>query len=135
MKEVTCDIDQFAVGLQELLSDIVPSVEDQLSKEIPKLARKGAKRLQKEAASHWNGKTGERYSGGFSSKKTSSGAITTAEIGNAEVPGLVHLLEKGHATLTARRVPGIPHVAPVYDELEPEVIKAVEKAVGRALEG
>lgn len=135
MREVSCDIENFAIGLQELISDIEPSIEDELSIEIPKLGRKGAKMLKKEAASHWQGKTGKRYSSGFSSKKTSSGRITTAEIGNSEVPGLVHLLEKGHATLTSRRVPGIPHVAPVYDELEPQVIKAVEKAVGKALEG
>lgn len=131
--QVTCDIDEFAFGLEQLLSDIAPNMEKQLDVEIPKLGRKGAKMLRENAGQRWTGVTGQRYSSGFTSKKTKGGKITTAEIGNKNVPGLVHLLEKGHATLAGRRVAGIPHVSVVYDELEPQVMEAVEDAVGRAL--
>lgn len=134
-KNITCDAENFAIGLEELLSDIEPSIERELSEAIPKIARKGAKKLKQSAKSRWTGKTGRKYAEGFSSKKIKSGVVTTAEIGNKNIPGLVHLLEKGHETLTGRRVEGIPHVAPVYDELEPEVVETVEKAVGKALEG
>lgn len=132
---ITCDSESFAIGMEELLSDIAPDVAKNLSQAIPRIARKGAKQLREEAGARWTGVTGTRYSKGFSSKKIASGAVTTAEIGNKAAPGLVHLLEKGHETLTSRRVEGIPHVAPVYDRLEPEVIEAVEKAVEEALEG
>lgn len=134
-KHVTCDAESFAIGLEELLSDIAPDVAEGISEEIPRLARKGAKDLRTEAGARWTGKTGSKYSKGFSSKTIKTGAVATAEIGNRSMPGLVHLLEKGHETLTSRRVEGIPHVRPVYERLEPEVVKAVERAVGEALEG
>lgn len=134
-KHVTCDAESFAIGMEELLSDIEPEIAKNLSEEIPRIARKGAKELREEAGSRWTGKTGSKYSKGFSSKTIQTGSVTTAEIGNRSMPGLVHLLEKGHETLTSRRVQGIPHVAPVYDRLEPQVIEAVDRAVGEALEG
>lgn len=123
------------MALDSLVSDIEPDIERELSEEIPKLGRKGAKMLREEASSHWDGVTGERYSKGFSSSKVSSGKLTTAEIGNRNAPGLVHLLEKGHATLTGRRVAGTPHVSVVYDKLEPDVERVVARAVDDALEG
>lgn len=134
-KQVTCDAESFAIGMEELLSDIEPDIARNLSEEIPRLARKGAKDLREEAGKRWTGKTGSRYSKGFSSKTLKTGRATTAEIGNRTMPGLVHLLEKGHETLTSRRARAYPHVAPVYDRLEPEVLEAVSKAVGEALEG
>lgn len=134
-KHISCDSDHFAIGMEELLSDIEPAVAENLSEELPRLGRKGAKELRQEAGERWTGKTGRAYSKGFSSKKVQSGMVTTVEIGNSAMPGLVHLLEKGHETLTSRRVEGIPHVAPVFDRLEPQVVDAVSKAVGEALEG
>lgn len=134
-RNITCDSEHFAIGMGELLSDIEPDLAESLSAEIPRIARRGAKELRQEAGKRWGGKTGRRYAAGFSSKQLKAGPVTTAEIGNRAAPGLVHLLEKGHETLTSRRVEGIPHVAPVYDRLEPEVVKAVEKSVDEALEG
>lgn len=134
-KQVVCDAENFAIGMDELLSDIAPDVAKKISVEIPKVARSGAKTLREEAGKRWKGKTGKRYSSGFQARKIQDGIVTTAEIGNKNVPGLVHLLEKGHETLTSRRVAGIPHVAPVYNELEPKVLKAISDAVGEALEG
>lgn len=133
-KQISCDSEHFAIGMEELLADIQPNVAEGLSVAIPKIARKGAKELRKVAGERWTGKTGSKYSKGFTSKKIQSGQVTTAEIGNKNMPGLVHLLEKGHETLTSRRVDGIPHVAPVYNMLEPEVIEAVNKVVEEALE-
>lgn len=133
-KNITCDSEHFAIGMEELFADIEPNIAKELSTSIPKVARKGAKRLREEAKGRWKGVTGQRYAAGFSSKTIKTGTVTTAEIGNKNMPGLVHLLEKGHETLTSRRVAGIPHVAPVYQEIEPEVIEAVTKAVGDALE-
>lgn len=132
---ISCDADAFAIGLEELLADIEPEVAEGISEEIPKVARKGAKRLREVAGAKWTGKTGSKYAKGFSSKTLSTGTVASAEIGNKAMPGLVHLLEKGHETLTSRRVAGIPHVSTVYDEIEPEVIEAVDRAVGEALEG
>lgn len=134
-KHITCNSDQFAFGMEELLSDIPPDVARNLSARIPKVGREGAKDLREEAGARWTGTTGRKYSKGFSAKTVEEGTVTTVEIGNKTFPGLVHLLEKGHESLTSRRVEGIPHVAPVYDRLEPKVIKAVDDSIEEALEG
>lgn len=134
-KHVTCDWEDLSWGFQELLGDIPPEVTAQMQTVVPKVARKGAKELRSEAAKRWDGKTGSRYSAGFSSTTLKSGVVTSAEIGNRAVPGLVHLLEKGHATLTGRRTAAYPHVAPVFDrtvapELEREIGKAIDRVLG-----
>lgn len=90
-KQVTCNADNFAIGMKELLSDIQPDVAKEVSVAIPKVARKGAKMLREDAKDRWKGKTGQRYAAGFSSRTDKTGVITTAEIGNKNMPGLVHL--------------------------------------------
>lgn len=134
--EVACDWLDFAAGIEQLVGDIAPDVESEMQKAIPKVARKGAKALREEASSRWNGTTGARYSAGFSSRQLKGGDGVAAEIGNRTAPGLVHLLEKGHATLNGRRVAGIPHVAPVFEQVVvPELEMEVAAGVDRALEG
>lgn len=135
-KHVTCDWENLSWGVEQLLGDIPPEVTAQMQQVVPKVARKGAKELRAEAAKRWNGKTGSRYSGGFSSTVLKSGTVTSAEIGNRAVPGLVHLLEKGHATIGGGRARAYPHVAPVFDStVAPELERAVGEAVDRVLGG
>lgn len=134
--EVACDWLNFATGIEQLVGDIAPDVEHEMQKAIPKVARKGAKAVREEASARWNGTTGARYSAGFSSRQLKGGDGVAAEIGNKAVPGLVHLLEKGHATLTSRRVAGVPHLAPVFESVVvPELEREVAAGVDRALEG
>lgn len=135
-KNVTCDWLDFSAGIREVVGDIAPEVTAQMQTVVPKVARKGAKELRSEAAERWNGKTGSKYSSGFSSTVLRSGTDTAAEIGNRSVPGLVHLLEKGHATIGGGRAKAYPHVAPVYEKtVEPELERAVGEAVDRVLGG
>ncbi len=132
----TCDWLNLSAGIEQLLGDIAPDTEREMERAIPKVARKGAKAVREEASSHWSGEVGSRYSAGFSSRTVRNGSETSAEIGNRAVPGLVHLLEKGHATLTGRRVPGVPHLAPVFERVVvPELEREVAAGVDRALEG
>lgn len=134
--EVTCDWLNLATGIEQLLGDIAPDVKSEMQKAIPKVARKGSKALREEAGSRWNGKTGSKYSKGFTMRQIKAGEEVSAEIGNKTFPGLVHLLEKGHATLNGRRVAGIPHMTPVFENVVvPELEKEVSAGVERALEG
>ncbi len=133
----TCDWLDLAAGIGQLVGDIAPDTAAEMEKVVPKVARKGARAVREEASSHWSGEVGSRYSAGFSSRTTRSGLETTAEIGNSAVPGLVHLLEKGHNTIPeGRRVAGTPHVAPVFERVvAPELEREVAAGVDRALEG
>ena len=135
-KNVTCDWVDLDWGIETLLEDIPTDVKADLNKSIPKAARQGAQELRSEAGKRWDGTTGAKYSAGFTSHTNKTGDVVEAEIGNKTFPGLVHLLEKGHATLTGRRTRAYPHMAPVYEKtVRPALERAVGDAVDRALEG
>ena len=63
------------------------------------------------------------------------GVETVGEVGNKNKPGLVHLLEKGHLTLTGRKTTAYPHMAPAFDAMSEEFVEEYKKAIGAALEG
>ena len=74
-------------------------------------------------------KTG-KYKGGWKVTKKDSQSATSRVVHNAKTPGLVHLLEHGHAKRGGGRVPGQPHVAPAA---EPR-LKQMEENIKRILE-
>lgn len=129
-----CDWLNLEAGFSELLDGIEPEMETEVERAVGKVTRKGAKELRAKASERWNGETGSRYSEGFASHVTKAGSETTGEIGNKNVPGLVHLLEKGHVTMGGTRTKAYPHLAPVYEQIAPEAFSEVADAVGRALE-
>lgn len=132
----TVDVDNFAAALDDLLSDVEGDVESALPGAIKKTARDGLKAVKKAAKANWGeGETGQRYVRGFSSHVEGDGTHVSAEIGNREVPGLVHLLEKGHNTPAGRRIAGKEHLAPAFDDMSVELVEKVNEAVGTALEG
>lgn len=129
---VEVPLDAFAKGIEELIGDIPASCEEKVGNAVAKSTRKGVKNVQAHAEKGGRHPWSGEYTGGFASH-IERGAITTGEIGNKTKPGLVHLLEKGHATLTGRRTAAFPHMAPAFEEIQVEFIEAVEKAVGEAL--
>ena len=88
--------------------------------------------------SGWYGKvykTG-RYASSISHHMLSSGELTDGEIGSGTMPGLAHLLEKGHAMIGGGSVAGREHIAPAADEafskFEDFVDEAIEEAINDA---
>ena len=131
-RNVTVDWLNFDAGIREVVGDIPDACAQQCGKAVEKSTRK-ARNLVKENASKggkhaWSGE----YVGGFGTH-INRGIYTTGEVGNRAKPGLVHLLEKGHATLTGRRTAAYPHMAPAFEEVQEEFYKEVADAVGRAL--
>lgn len=133
-RSAVCTVDDFAVCVSGLLSDIEPGVEAAMDREVPKAGREAAKKVKENArAQGWSGKTGSRYVAGFRSKTTREGGRVASEVGNADVPGLVHLLEKGHNTIGGFRVAGKPHMEPAFNEVSAEFEEALAAAVGEVL--
>lgn len=131
---MTCDADAFAASLESLIGDIPDAVAEAAGKAVGQSVRKGAKQLRGKYTDGigrhpWSAE----YRGGFSSHVDKGGRVTTGEIGNKAKPGLVHLLEKGHATLTGRRTGKFGHMDPAFQEIQEDFVERVGKAVGEAL--
>lgn len=128
------DIDEFAKGIEALLGDIPNATGKEMDKAVTQSVRKTAKELRGERTAGigrhpWS----EDYRGGFSSRVDKNWPVITGEVGNKSKPGLVHLLEKGHVTLTERRTQAFPHMAPAFDDMQEDFVERASKALGRAI--
>ncbi len=129
---ITCDIDAFASGIEALIGDIPEACQEKVGKATEQATRAGVKTVKSHAAKGGIHEWSEEYVEGFSSRVT-HGATTVGEIGNKSKPGLVHLLEKGHATPTGRRTRAFPHMAPAFSEIEQDFIARAERALWEAI--
>lgn len=64
---------------------------------------------------------------------TSGGELVEGEIGSRSMPGLAHLLEKGHASVGGGFVSGRKHIEPAFDETVGDFERDVEMAVEEAI--
>lgn len=131
-RNVSCDLDSFARGLDELVGDIPEACSEKVGKAVERATRNGVKVVKAHAAKGGKHKWSDEYVSGFASH-VDRGVETVGEIGNKAKPGLVHLLEKGHATLTSRRTRAYPHMAPAFDEMQEDFVNEVSKAVEEAI--
>ena len=130
-----CELDGFARALEELVGDIPLACQEKGGDAVAKCVRKTAKDLRSGTyGSSGKHEWSEKYMSGFSSH-VDRGPETVGEVGNKNKPGLVHLLEKGHLTLTGRRTNAYPHMAPAFDAMSEEFVEEYKKAIGTALEG
>ena len=132
MSDLTTGLDGFAMAITSIVEPLPELCQEKVNKATVQATRKGAKTVQSYASKggvhEWSGE----YVTGFKSHIT-GGVVTEGEIGNANKPGLVHLLEKGHVTLNGRRTRSFPHMAPAFNEIQDDFIEKVENAVGEAL--
>ena len=130
---ITCDIDRFASGIEELLGDIPAKCSDKVGRATVKATRKGVKTVKSYASKGGVNAWSDRYVGGFASHIDKGGMVTVGEIGNKKEPGLVHLLEKGHVTPAGRRTRAFPHMAPAFDDIAEDFIEMASRAFGEAI--
>lgn len=69
----------------------------------------------------------DKYNKGWTVKKTKRDK--TAQIHNATEYQLTHLLEKGHALVGGGRTQAFPHIAPVAEKCETELINNIKKHI------
>jgi len=129
LHEISVDCDRFAYGFDQLLMDIGPALID----ELPQAARKACQTTRRVASGQAPKMTG-RYAKSLSYVVRGKGAGVMGEVGSKKLPGLVHLLEKGHAKVGGGHVPGYPHMAPGFDEgvpvFEQALLEGLENALG-----
>jgi hypothetical protein len=133
-REMSCDVDAFAATLESLIGDIPDACGDGARKAVSQSIRQTARKLRggefgSSGRHEWSGE----YMGGFSSAVVKGGLTPAGEVGNKAKPGLVHLLEKGHVTLTGRRTGAFPHMAPAFDDMAEDFVDRAAKYIGEAL--
>lgn len=126
------DIDRFAKAVSDIVEDAEKRVEDRVPTAVSGACKAGRKAVRANAAAAFKG-TGA-YAKGFGYKVGKrSNRECVGEIGNKDLPGLVHLLEKGHAKMGGGRVAGREHVAPAADEAFGEFERLMDDVVEEAL--
>jgi hypothetical protein len=98
-------------AIADALREYTDAVSDGIREEVDAAATDIKREIQ---AGSPVGKTG-RYKKGWRITKRDSKGVTSRIIHNALFPGLVHLLEHGHAKRGGGRVAGKPHVAPAAE--------------------
>lgn len=89
-----------------------------------------------EVKSGWYGrvyKTGKYANSITHHMLTSGGDTPDGEIGSSTMPGLPHLLEKGHASVGGGFVAGREHIAPAAEEAFDDFERQIDRAVDRAI--
>ena len=132
--DLECGIDNFASSLMGLIGDVPELCGEGCERAVRQSIRQTASKLRGgEFGNSGRHEWSEEYMGGFASSMVDGGLTPAGEVGNRAKPGLVHLLEKGHMTLTDRRTAAFPHMAPAFDDMTDGFVELVEKYVGEAL--
>lgn len=114
-----------------VLHEYEESVIETVQRVTNELAKDGLSKVK--AASPVSGKSpkSSAYRSGWSKKVITNRLGASAIIYNGKYPGLVHLLEKGHALRNGGRSRAQPHVAPVQEWMSTELQKRIEEAIQR----
>lgn len=112
-----------------ILDDYEESIIDTVQSVTEDLAKEGLRKVK--SASPVSGKSPKRsaYKSGWTKKVVTNRMGASATIYNGKYPGLVHLLEKGHALRNGGRTAAKPHVAPVQEWMNDELIKRIKEAI------
>lgn len=128
MSDMSVDMDAFGASLSKILDDVNHSVREVPEPAVRKGLKKGAQEWRKNAP-----RDRGKYAKSIRWHITKGGPNAEGEIGSPTMPGLPHLLEKGHARVGGGRVAGIPHIAPAaevaFDETEKAIIDGIERAL------
>lgn len=115
-------LDTLADDIGKILEEYQDDVKQNLDQITKQIAQKGQQALKNESKSKFKG---DRYWKGWKVDMQVGRLDTKATIYNASLPGLPHLLEKGHAKRNGGRVEGTVHIAPVEEKLVAEFEKQV----------
>ena len=130
MSDVTVDLDDFAYGIDQILSGVERAV-----KEVPEPAVEVG---LKAGAAEWRANAPAQPNGGKYKKSirwhlTKKGDDASGEIGSPSMPGLPHLLEKGHAMVGGGFVAARVHIAPAAEIAFDATMDAIESGIDEAL--
>ena len=125
--------DQLAKEIEQALADFAGVTEEACDKGVSETANEAVQALRNAhpAGSGDYGSWDKRYNKGWKvmQTKTDKRYHRKATIHNATDYQLTHLLEKGHAKVNGGRTRAFPHIAPVADKCENDLIQNIRKHI------
>jgi len=123
-------VDQLAKEIEKALDDFVGVTEEACDKGVAETAKDAVTSLHN-AHPSGSGQYGswDKYNKGWKvmQTKTDKRYHRKATIHNATDYQLTHLLEKGHAKVNGGRTRAFPHIAPVAEKCEDELVNNIRK--------
>ena len=124
-------VNQMASEMNKILEEFADFTDEAVDKGVSETAKDAVKELR-DAHPAGSGKYGswdKKYNKGWkvTQTKTDLRYHKKATIHNATDYQLTHLLEKGHALKDGGRTQAFPHIAPVAEKCEDELIKNIKK--------
>jgi len=125
-------VDDLAKEIEKTLRDYADATEEDCVSGVKKTAKDAVEKLHS-AHPHGSGKYGswDKYNKGWAvrnepRKKRKS---VLAIVHNKTHYRLTHLLEKGHAKQNGGRTRAFPHIAPVAEEAEKELLENIKREI------
>lgn len=165
MADATIGVDAFARTLEDLLQNVGDEVKAHAPEAVEKALQIGEDEWRENAnavlsssysrggwgkvrttyksgkrkgqAREWYGRTIKtgKYARSIRHQMLQGGDEPTGEIGSRSMPGLAHLLEKGHASVGGGKVPEYEHIAPAAEKAFGDFEELIAEAVEEAMEG
>ena len=114
-------------AVDDLLNEYGDQVFNVLDDSITVVSNEAAEKLKQHKHFAENGIATGAYAAGWTVDRQKKGRLGVATVVHNETHyQLTHLLEKGHAKQNGGRTRSFPHIAPVNDWAQEEVVKEVE---------
>ena len=121
MANETVDISSFSEEIQKLLEEYGEDVQKIADEEVEKISKEAVKKLKQTSP-----KDRGDYAKGWKLKKKETRFGIEATVYNSTHGWLVHLLENGHEKRGGGRTKAEPHVKPVQDWIDVELIQRIK---------
>lgn len=118
----TIELSSFSSEMQKILNEFGEEVQIVADEEVVSVTKEAVKKIKAESP-----KNRGEYSKGWKMKKTDTRFGVETTIYNSTHGWLVHLLEHGHAKVNGGRTKAEPHVKPVQDWAEKEILKRLKE--------
>ena len=124
-----CKVDQMTDVIMGYLKEFEEVTDDAAWDGVTETAKEAVKELRNAhpAGSGKYGSWDKKYNKGWTVKKTKRDK--TATVHNATDYQLTHLLEKGHALRQGGRTQAFPHIAPVAEKCEENLMRNIKRLI------